>query len=152
MLIDTNLLLLLLLGRFDPKRIGKASNTSRYTKDDYALLTWYVEPFPGLIATPNILTEVSNLCGHWSEPLKTVYFRYLAQEIQKFVERYLPSSSVSLSETFVQHGLTDASISALLREENHLVLTDDLRLYVQLISDGFDAINFNHLREYYLGY
>ncbi|MEO8395572.1 MAG: hypothetical protein ABI700_21435 [Chloroflexota bacterium] len=152
LLIDTNLLLLLLLGRFDATRITSDQTTRIYTAEDYLLLELFIEPFPGLLATPNILTEVSNLSGRYKEPLRSLYFQYFAEQIDQFVELFIPSKITSQSEAFIRFGLTDASIFSLLRDNKHLVLTDDLDLTVFLNTQGFDAINFNHLRVNFSGF
>jgi hypothetical protein len=46
---------------------------------------------------------------------------------------------------FDRLGLTDAAIAVVARQK-FLFLTDDLDLYLMLLSPGADAINFNHLR------
>ena len=150
LLIDTNLLLLLFLGRIDSKRIG-TERTSKYTIDDYLLLELLIEPFSRLLTTPNILTEVSNLSGYLKEPLRSRYFRYFSDTAQNLFEVYSPSGAISQSDAFIRLGLTDAGILYLLNQEKCLVLTDDLDLYVLISSSGFDAISFTHLRETYLG-
>ena len=57
----------------------------------------------------------------------------------------IASGSVVSMKTFARFGLTDCGIEELTRN-NYLVLTDDLRLSVQLQATGIDALNFNHLR------
>lgn len=151
LLIDANLLLLLFLGRVDTKRIEHYKRTKKYTTDDYVLLEMVIEPFPRLVTTPSILTEVSNLSGYLEEPLRSRYFLYFAETTTRLFEIYSPSTLISQSSIFVHLGLTDAGILYLLKQEKCLVLTDDLDLFVQIISSGFDAINFTHLRESFFG-
>ena len=148
LLIDTNLLILLLLGRVDRNQIEKFKRTTKFTINDYLLLERFIEPFDRVATTPNILTEVSNLSGQLNDPLRTRYFRYLIDEIENFVEIYFPSAEVARSEIFIPLGLTDASIRMVAEREKILVLTEDLTLYSRLISSERDAVNFNHWIEY----
>ena len=62
-IVDTNLLLLYVVGAQNPERIGRFTRTDTFTKDDFDLidrLFGYVET---AVTTPSILTEVSNLLG-----------------------------------------------------------------------------------------
>ena len=61
-LVDTNLLLLLMIGAVEEKLIG-GKRTERYTVDHYRSLSNILKDFQHLITTPHILTEVSNLGG-----------------------------------------------------------------------------------------
>ncbi len=70
LLIDSNLLLLLFVGQYDPTRIQKFKRTDQFTVGDYELLADYVEQFRELVTTPSILTEVSNLLGQLPENLR----------------------------------------------------------------------------------
>jgi len=47
---------------------------------------------------------------------------------------------------FVRLGFTDASIAATVGQQ-HLLLTDDLDLYLAAQAQGAPAINFTHMRE-----
>ena len=54
-LIDTNLLVLLLVGMVSRKRIATWKRTSGFNSDDYDLLVRLVQWFGKLIATPHVL-------------------------------------------------------------------------------------------------
>ena len=102
--------------------------------------------FDKLIATPNILTELSNLSGQLGDPGKTQFFEFLTGKIFQFIdERYVRSSDAVRVGEFSRLGLTDVGI-ALLADTNVPVLTDDFDLYVHLSRRGVDVINFNHVR------
>ena len=61
-LVDTNLLVLLLVGQVNPDRIHNFKRTQDFGIQDFHVLTrlvaWFGAP---LVATPHVLTEVSNL-------------------------------------------------------------------------------------------
>ncbi|MBC7811771.1 MAG: hypothetical protein H7175_11520 [Burkholderiales bacterium] len=158
-LIDTNLLILLLVGRFDSSQITNFSNTSRYSADDHALMEAFVENFDRIITTPTILAETNSLANQLGKHLRPAFYTSFAMQLilpqpqipPQFAEIYLPSAEIAelpaIAE-LIQFGLTDTGIIRLSKSENYLVLTDDLKLSVQLESRGIDALNFNHLRDY----
>ena len=147
--IDTNLLLVFLVGCVDPELITKFNRTnSRYCKDDFKILDDFIAKFKKFATTPNILTEVSNLGGQLKDNAKYRFFAFLAQFIQKVTEKYIPSSEISKDDLFIKFGITDRGIFELDKSE-HLILTDDYKLASFCGKLGFDSINFNHLRNYH---
>ena len=63
LLLDTNLLLLLFIGGKDTSLIKKAKTLAAYTEEDYELLQEFtsLNRFTGLLTTPHIIMEASNL-------------------------------------------------------------------------------------------
>lgn len=145
-LVDTNLLLLYLVGNCDRSLIGRFKRTrSVYNVDDFDILKLFIEQFPKIIATPNILTEVSNLAGQLKGAARTSVFLALSQVIERIDERYVASRAVAKEPLFPLLGLTDLGIAEVVRG-NYLVLTDDLRAAYLLSSLEVDSLNFNHIR------
>lgn len=149
-LLDTNVLLLLWLAKFDPRLIG-GKRLEKYTPDDVELLAGYVGQFKRILTTSTILTETSNLAA----------LVLSGQPKQALFRRFFPSFGASppddfhrcsvdgltLDESiFVRLGFTDASIAATVGAQ-HLLLTDDLDLYLATQAQGAPAINFTHMRE-----
>jgi hypothetical protein len=62
LLLDTNLLLLLLVGSLDPSLIQKEKVTANqgFDETDFNQLRDFVSQFQKLVATPHILTEVKS--------------------------------------------------------------------------------------------
>jgi hypothetical protein len=146
--IDTNLLLVYLVGCIDPQLITKFKKTnSRYCAEDFKILDDLISKFDNFVTTPNILTEVSNLGGQLNDNAKKQFFVFLAQFIQKTAEKYIQSSEISKDSLFIKFGVTDRGLLELARTQ-HLIITDDFKLSSFCISQGFDSINFNHLRNY----
>jgi hypothetical protein len=144
LLIDTNLLLLLLVGTVDAEQVERFKRTRAYSREDYALLADFVGERP-LAATPNVLTEVSNLLGQLAEPIRTRAMLALASLIHRIDEQLLPSRHVAQEPNFTALGLADCSI-LLSATPAVMVLTDDFGLYGRLSARGASAINFNHVR------
>lgn len=144
--IDTNLLLVLLIGALDPNHVERFKRTKAYTRNDYQLLLAFIGEFERIITTPNILTEVSNLAGQLSEPMRERAFVALRTLTNNSLdEEYRPSRELALEPSFPVLGLADASVIAA-ADKGITVLTDDLPLYARLSSAGVEAINFQHLR------
>lgn len=145
LLVDTNLLLLLVVGSVDRSQVERFKRTRKYTAEDFDLLAAYVDRFEGLLVTPNVLTEVSNLAGQLADPLRSRVFGTIAVLAVQLAEEYVPSSTVAREPDFVRLGLTDISILFATRERAS-VLTDDLPLYLRLAGSGIAVENFNHIR------
>jgi rRNA-processing protein FCF1 len=144
-LIDTNLLLLLVVGAYDPERISRFKRTDKFTADDFYTLAAFFNSFDRVVTTPHVLTEVSNLAGQLPDALKTAFYSLFAQHIALLEEYYVESRQLSSVSQFPKLGLTDCGIMELSRNQ-YLVLTDDFRLAGHLDSQGIDVINFNHIR------
>jgi hypothetical protein len=143
--IDTNLLLVLLVGALDPRQVEQFKRTRAYTRQDYALLAAFVGEFRQMMTTPNVLTEVSNLLGQLAEPMRRRALVGLGSLAGKLDEKYLPSSNLVADHHFPLLGLADTSIIVSVNKAV-TVVTDDLDLYLRLSSAGVDVVNFNHLR------
>ena len=61
LLVDTNLLVLYVVGGVNRNRIDTFKRTTRYTKSDYDLLLRVIAKFNPLYAVAHVLAEVSNL-------------------------------------------------------------------------------------------
>ena len=143
--IDTNLLLVLIVGALGPEQIERFKRTKAYTREDYALLLAFVGGFKRMLTTPNVLTEVSNLLDWLYEPLRRKAQVALGVLTAQFEEKYVASSEAATDPSFPLLGLSDVSILRSVGKDV-TVLTDDLPLYLRLSAAGIDAINFNHLR------
>lgn len=145
LLVDTNILLLYVVGLVNPQRITRFKRTQQFTPEDYELLNKILLSFKRIFTTPHILTEVNSLANQLGEPERTRCFQILAQIINELEEYYKPSREVAQHPEFQRFGLTDCSILTL-AQNSYLVLTDDLKLAVQLQRNGIDTVNFNNLR------
>lgn len=144
-LIDSNIVLLYVVGGTDPQMIAQHKRTQSFRIDDFHLLDEFLARFHRKVTTPSILTEVSNLAGQIGEPLRSRCLQRLRQEIEELHEHFDPSVSIAADELFPAIGLTDCAIKWA-AQTGYLVLTDDFRLTNRLTSLKIDAINFNHLR------
>jgi len=144
-LLDTNILLVYVLGRFDADRIEKFKRTNTFTKKDFQFLEEFVKPFHRIVATPHVLTEVSNLAANLTDPQREMCFKSFRDDISEFHEMSDAADTIADCPIFARLGLTDAAI-LIAAKQKYLVLTDDLQLYNELWSNGVETINFNHIR------
>ena len=147
-LIDTNLLLLYLIGTYDPEKISAFKRTDTFNLEDFNLLDRLIGFFPKIFTTPHILTEVSNFAAQFKSIGKTkinsALFEVFAQSISSFGEIYEFISDISKKPEFLLFGLADAGIIS--SGKKYLVLTNDSHLYGYLQGKGIDTINLNHLK------
>ncbi len=143
--IDTNILLLHVVGSFDPTKISEFKITRGYDAQDYNTLIVFLRKFKGIVTTQCILTEASNHLGKLSDPLRRQVFESYSRQIQLLHEPSSPSAVLAGEAVFPRFGLTDVSILHEARGK-YLVLTDDLPLFGYLDKVGVDALNFNYLR------
>ena len=141
-LLDTNLLLLLIVGTFDRKVIPRYRRTQGFTPSDYDLLLRQLSRFGVIATTPGILTETSNLLGN---EFHVDAAATLVATCAPFLEIHHPKQDVFAQIGFDRLGFADASILASIDPET-VVLTDDVALYNQVLYLGGIAQNFNHLR------
>ncbi len=144
-IVDSNLLLLVFVGVYDRKQIGRTPRLAAYAENDFDLLMRVLQHFKVLVTTAHILTEVSNLSTSIPESQRNIYFKAFAAQVAFLDERQV-SASTALENKFARFGLSDAAIAEVARN-HYLVLTDDFKLSNALQSDGIDVLNFNHLRE-----
>ena len=147
-LIDANLLLLYLCGRQFSSTLANLKFLRKYTADDVALLERIVGFFPVIVTTPNILTEASNIAGRdLRADVRRVFRVEMCKALEIWEERCVESRRACNHRAFQKFGLTDAVV-ARLAETGCLVLSDDYVLTGFLQSEGLDALNLNHFREW----
>lgn len=147
LLIDTNILLLYVVGSLGLERISRHKRTAKFTIQDFRLLQEVLREFGGIVATPNVLTEVSDLLGQTDKVTRAKLLAVFGgRVIPDTEELYVQSRMAVEMIEFLRLGLTDATILSLPKTDL-TVLTDDLHLYLALQRRGISAVNFNHLRE-----
>jgi hypothetical protein len=144
-LVDSNLLVLFLVGAVNKRRILDFKHTQGFTIEDFDLLATLIGWFGKLIATPHVLSQVSDLTDlPGKERLKIRrLFRSVVEQIE---ESYDPSQALVADPIFERLGLTDAAIATIC-SRGILVLTADVDLQLAVQQRGADALNFNHVRQ-----
>ena len=148
LLLDTNLLLLYLIGGKDPKLLESARRLNAYIEEDFYLLIRFIElnGFSRLVSTPHILTEASNLIGLERDLLRTLGRDAIKEYVQHCNEISHDACMLVDEPEFTRLGLTDVAISLASRLPA-FELTADLPLYLHLSNEGVEVENFNHIRQ-----
>ena len=109
-LIDTNILLLYLVGLVNRERIPRFKRTKQFIPEDYDLLLQIVDGFQKVITTPNIMTEVNSLANQLGEPERSQCLTIFTKLISRITEEYIESNLIANQEMFSRFGLTDCGI------------------------------------------
>ena len=138
--VDTNLLLLMLVGRYDPKKLPAFRSTQKYSIRILEILEDLASLFRKIYATSNILTEVDNLSRQVAKAEWNGIGTALQTFAQETTEVQFPSNQLLAHEAHRGIGVTDCSILELATKDI-LVVTDDLRLTAQLERRRLGVIN-----------
>lgn len=144
-LLDTNILLLHLIGSLNRDYVASFKRTQTFALEDFDTLQLFLGRFSIFSTTPNVMTEVSNLVDKIDEGRKEDFNALFAEHITLLREHYVETASISGNAYFSRVGVTDSGIIEAARNK-YLVITDDWELTQQLATESIDVINFNHLR------
>lgn len=138
MLVDTNLLLVMIIGGVDEgKYIEKSKRLNGFCVEDYYLLWKLVKNYKEVWITPYIAAEVCNLIDLDGQAGIRAF--ELSREIFSVFKQIDTSvAKDSEGEFFIKFGLTDNSIINL--SENFDILTNDGRMLVPLYTLSPDRI------------
>lgn len=152
-LVDTNLLLVYIVGLYDVINGYQLVNTFRYTKGDYKpgdfdVLDAFLKNFEVRITTPHILTEVSNsIIGGLNPPARGACLGLIQETIPAaFREHHAPANELLAEDLFQTYGVADMGILRSAVAGSYLVLTDDGRLSPYLNHVGIDTINLDEIK------
>lgn len=145
--LDANLLVLLIVGHRARKFVEKHKRLRQFNGDDFDLLKDVLDASDGVVATPNVLTEASNLVVYGvSEPLRSEFRQTLRELAGALLEHYQPSRIASEEPEFINLGLADCAWFGCLDSET-VFITDDLDLFNAATSRGVVAYNFTLMRQ-----
>ena len=141
--IDTNLLILLVVGLVDRRLVGAHRRTRSFTPQNYDLLLGMIKRLERVFVTPNTLTEASNLLENRHD---TRFLEQLRILIEGSEEIIVASATAARNRAFARLGLTDAALLEVVSAERPLI-TVDLDLYNAALAKGEEAaLNFTHLQ------
>ena len=144
LLLDTNVLLLYLIGNADVSRVG-GKRLQDFDLQDLQRLNRFVTKRTRFVTLPNILSEASNLIGSGKQELMVGGSQLLAHFCSKVDEVYVESAVAAALPVYQRLGLTDAAIWKM-SDSGVKVLTCDNELHGLLRSKGIDVVNLRHFR------
>ena len=146
-LVDANLLVLLIVGRYDRQHISRHRRLKQYTIDDYDHLVDMLKSPGRILVTPNTLTEASNLLRAQRGSIGTALTATLRKLIEDELEIVVPSKDAARQLEFTRLGLTDVALLEVASAER-LLLTSDLQLYGAAVGqDPTSAVYFRATSE-----
>ena len=149
-IVDTNLLILFLVGKYDIDYISKFKITCKYSKKDFEILKNFVNRFKKLIITPHILSELSNLSMKIPEKRLARYFKYFIGILKISDEINIDKNSILLNKYIDKIGVTDVGIVLASENDDFLFITDDIKLAYISLSKGLSVLHFSQIRGGYI--
>ena len=144
--IDTNLLVLRVVGDVSKDLIQKHRRLKTFVVEDYDRLMDLLRGAPLVFVTPNTLTETSNLLAQHGEPERSRFLDQLRFLIQNSREVVVSSADASTNSSFSRLGLTDAALLETVSANMPLVTTDFMLYQAAVTKDPYSAVNFTHLQ------
>jgi rRNA-processing protein FCF1 len=123
-LIDTNALIVLLLGLMDKRLINKHKRTSIYEEQDFDDLISVIGSLDKLVVLPNVWTETDNLLNDFGGELKYQYMVQTIEAMKSTSEKYIESIKGFESDSFFDLGLTDSLLLSCAKECEFLITSD----------------------------
>lgn len=144
--IDTNTLLLVVLCATNINYLKSHKRLNTFNEDDYILIEELLNSYDKIITTPNVWTEVDNLCTntiHGDD--KYIYIQTIKKFVCEFIELYTPTKTIIDQHiAFYELGFSDTGLLELAIEHKNLITSDST------LSDFARASNVNviDLKEY----
>lgn len=146
--LDTNLLVLLIVGLADIHLVAQHKKLNSYNETDFKLLVAILDKCKKIVITPHILAETSNLVTfgmHGDNETKVFFALRLFMERENFLEIHTHGKDISNKEGYLKFGLSDIGLLETLKSES-VLLTDDYKLSGYAEKRNFETLNFNHLK------
>lgn len=124
MVIDTNALVLLIIGLIDKSMILRHKRTSDYSIDDFNQLMLLIASPSMLIAPTNVWSEVDNLLNKFKGSHKSEYYLLLKKLIIETTEEYIMTQSIMETKAFQSIGVTDSILLELSIKTGRLITSD----------------------------
>ena len=115
--IDTNLLVLLIVGIASPSYIARHKRLQAYTRQDFLLLTDFLSRARRVVVTPNTVTETSNLARQIAEPARSHIHRVLHAFLQTSEEVYVASKTAANHAALLRLDVADAALLDMIEED-----------------------------------
>jgi len=158
LLVDTNVLILFLIGQYNTEFIQKIGRLSGYSADDFEILkkVFFIFSSRKLIITPQVIAELSNLTitKGMREGGKCIiaYLKTVIDFLKSSLEEHQKIDCLydAQIEILGRYGFTDMTMFELAKKEKLPIITDDLNLHIYASSNGVPVINFQHVKNFSL--
>ena len=148
-LIDTNLLVLLVVGATDRNLIGAHRRARSFIPRDYDEFLQLLAGFDLFWITSHCLAETSNLLAQTDEKKARTLLSGLSRFCMNTRESHLSRERIFADRNFLRLGVADTGFVQKSRSVT-CTFTMDVQLYETISRLGRKVINFNHVRAPYL--
>lgn len=162
LILDTNILILLLIGNYDKNLIETyppLTDTGKsYTVDDFKVLSEILGFFKTLVITPQILSELSSLVikptNGLYDAVRDKYISSIVARLRNSQERFHKSRFLWDLEIKIlrDYGFTDMNLIGLSKNKKLPILTDDLPFYIYAQQTipimNYQTIKYAYLRDF----
>ena len=142
-IVDSNLLVLYVIGNVDRNLIGRHRRVKHFGVQDFDRLSVLLEQAEAVFVTPNTLTEASNLLNLGRDRERERVFKGLRELIEGSIEVVVPSVDGARRSEFDRLGLTDSVLLESISAERPLLTADVELVRAAWSVKPFSAINFN---------
>jgi rRNA-processing protein FCF1 len=159
-IVDTNILLLFLVGNYSPEYIEECvllhNSDKQYSKNDFELLKRIFFHFPKVVITPQIISEVSRHSFKIKKEIKDerflAYLRSVIEFLKSAEERHQAADCLwgMPLEILGRFGFTDMTIFELARTTKMPILTDEIALYGYSYEQKVPVIKFEYIKSRHL--
>lgn len=143
--VDTNALILLIVGLIDKSLISSHKRTSIYEPIDFDNLKVLIGDLEKVVTTPNVLTEVDNLLNNFRKGHRWMYYQIIREIIGKSSEKFIETKTIIELNPFFELGLTDSGVLEICKECDFLI-TGDSRLSDYASAFGIKVVDLVKIR------
>lgn len=144
--LDANLAVLLAVGAADTDYIRAHRRLQDYDVVDFRVLDEALGLSAGVVWSPHVLAETSNLASQIHGEVKPRVLDALRRLIALWEERPVSSQVAASRSEFLYLGLTDAALLTL-AEAGVVIMTADGRLHEAALRAGYQSVHFAELRQ-----
>lgn len=136
--IDTEPLILYVVGMINKNYIGQSRKTSIYNRLDFELLQNAIGNISNLLVPPNVWTETDNHLNNIVGQYNFIYYELLKNFIANSTEKYIKTNNIINESTFSLLGITDTILLKLAKTTGNLI-TADSKLSNYARSNGINV-------------
>lgn len=145
-IIDTNVMLVYIVGAYDHNYLPKFKRTRGYDIEVFKYIYSVLLQFRRHIVTPHILTELSNLSMHIQDKRLGEYFSIFRRVLEQTEEEYINKDNILKSVLLPKLGVTDLTIIEAAEKYKCLVFTDDRVATECMRYKGIEVLNLKEIR------
>lgn len=138
-IMDTEPLLLLLIGLYDKNELRKFKRVKKYGIEDFNLLCKFLIN-RRIVITPEVLAEISNFAKQLKEDKFSEFLMSNIENLRRIKEIYIGKDDILNAKEVFKFGFTDTSLILLAKETNGEVLTNDYPLFSKCKNNGIKTV------------